>query len=88
MPLLIPVPSELFIEERLGAKDSKAKFSALVLSRLSVELHWDLMSFDQEVDRFTSFCKYASWVDSVLLWAVTEIIGFVAIRGGIGGAFL
>lgn len=28
---------------------------------------------------------YASWADSVLLWAVIEIKGFVVVLGGTGG---
>lgn len=62
---------------------SMAAVSAFILSKLSVELlspDWLMIS---------PLCPcpsmYASWADSVLLWAVMEINGLVVVLGGTGG---
>ena len=62
---------------------SIAAVSAFILSKLSVELlspDWLMIS---------PLCPcpsiYASWADSVLLWAVMEINGLVVVLGGTGG---
>lgn len=66
---------------------SKDKFLALVLSRLSLELQWTLPSLDQG-NRVGSLCRKVSCVDSVLLWAVTEMRGLERSLGGMGGGAL
>lgn len=62
---------------------SIAAVNAFILSKLSVELlspDWLMIS---------PLCPcpsiYASWADSVLLWAVMEINGLVVVLGGTGG---
>lgn len=70
---------------RWAAAVSKARFMALLLSKLSVELYIPRPSWGHGDIRWARLSWYASWVDSVLLWAVTEISGLDVVRGGTGG---
>lgn len=70
---------------RCAAAVSRARFMALLLSRLSVELYMARPSCGHGDILWARPSWYASCVDSVLLCAVTEISGLEVVRGGTGG---